>query len=166
MSIVDIVLAILILGGAYAGYKDGFVVSIFSLVAIVLGVLGGFKLMGHMMVILTSHYNINEKVLPYIAFGVVFLIIVIIVNLIGRLIKSSLGGTFLGPVDQAMGAILGVVRVTFMLSVILWIADSLKIKLPDVWIAKSWLHPMTADFAPKITSWLSGVFPFFSDVLQ
>ena len=164
MSIVDIILGAIILVGAFGGYKDGFIVSLFSLVGIILGMLGGFKLMGNAMVLLAGKYNFDEKVLPYIAFGVVFIVIVISVNLLGKLLKASVEKSFLGPLDQGVGALLGLVRATFILSIILWITDSLKVKFPEDWTENSWLQPMTANFAPKITTWIGRFLPFFRDV--
>ena len=165
MSLVDIVIGVIILGGAFSGYKDGLITSLFSLVAIILGMLLGFKLMGNIMVLLTSNYNVDGKVLPYLAFGVVFVIIVIIVNVIGKLIKTSIDKPILGVADQGVGAVLGVVRTMFMLSIMLWIADSLRIKFPESWVANSWLEPKTANFAPKIANWIGEFLPFFRDVL-
>ncbi len=164
MSSIDIVLGIIILIGAYSGYKDGFIVSLFSLFAIMLGILGGFKLMGTIMVFLSSKYNVDEKVLPYLSFAVVFVIIVIFVNLLGKLIKASLGKSILGQLDQGVGALLGLVRVTFMLSTMLWIADSLTLDFPKHWTTNSWLYPTTANFAPKVTTWISEFLPMFGDV--
>jgi len=165
LSTLDIILAVLILLGAIAGYKEGFIVSLFSLIAVILGILGGFKLMGNLMVLLTLHFNVDEKVLPYLAFGLVFIIIVIVVNILGKLIKTSIDKTLLGWFDQSAGALLGIVRMTFMLSIGLWISESLKIKFPEQWTENSWLHPMTASFAPKITSLVGEIVPVFRDVL-
>ena len=165
MSIADIILGCIILLGAFNGYKDGFIVSLFSLVSIILGILLGFKLMGSIMVLLASRYDIDEKVLPFIAFGLIFLVIVMVVNLAGNLIKAAIGKTLLGTLDQGAGAILGILKVTFMLSIMLWIADSLKVKFPGSWTADSWLYPLTANFASKITNWISSILPIFNDVL-
>lgn len=164
MSIIDIALLIFIALGAYGGYKDGFVVEIFSLIGIVLGVLGGFKLMGWAMVRLADRFNIDEKVLPYVAFGVVFIAIVVAVSLTARLIKASFNKTLLGAADQAAGAVLGMMKTTFMLSIMLWIVDSLEIKLPERWTDHSWVYPVVAGVAPKITHWIGGFLPFFKDV--
>ncbi len=164
MSALDIVLAIIILGGAYSGYKDGFIPSLFSLIAMVLGLLGGFKLMGWAMVFLADRYNVDQKVLPYLAFAVVFLIIVIIVSLLGRLIKVAINKSLLGQFDQIIGALLGLIKMTFMISIALWICDSLKINFPESWAAKSWLHPVTASFAPKIADWIGDILPVFEDI--
>ena len=165
MSIVDIILAIIILGGAFSGYKDGAVASLFSLVAIILGMLVGFKLMGTAMVLLARNYNVDEKVLPYLAFGVVFVLIVIVVNVIGRFIRASIDKPILGGADRIAGALLGMVHTTFSLSIMLWIADSLRIKIPEAWVANSWLQPKAANFAPKIANWIGEFLPIFRDVL-
>jgi membrane protein required for colicin V production len=165
LSIVDIVLGCIILMGAYSGYKDGFIVSLFSLVSIILGVLLGFKLMGNIMILLASRYHIDEKILPFVAFGIIFLVIVIVVNLLGSFIKAAIGKSFLGKLDQGTGALLGLLKVTFMLSIMLWIADSLKVRLPAHWTEDSWLHTITANFAPRITTWIGGIIPLFNDVL-
>lgn len=165
MSIVDIILAIIILGGAFSGYKNGAVTALFSLVAIVLGMLLGFKLMGSAMVLLARNYNVDQKVLPYLAFGMVFVIIVIGVNLIGRLIKASIDNPILGGADRIVGAMLGMVHTLFSLSIMLWIADSLRLKIPAAWVANSWLQPKAASFAPKIANWIGEFLPIFRDVL-
>ena len=165
MSIVDIILALIILAGAFAGYKDGFIPSLFSLIAIVLGMLLGFKLMGRIMVFLIGKYNVDEKVLPFIAFGVVFIIVALLVNLVGKIVKTSLNKPVLGPLDQGVGAFLGLVRATFMLSLMLWIADSMKIKFPEDWMTNAWLHPVAASFAPNVAKWIGRVLSLLGDVL-
>ena len=164
MSGIDIVLALLILLGAYHGYKAGFLLELFSLLAVILGVLGGFKLMGWAMVLLDQKINVDEKVLPYVAFGFVFVVIVIIVNLLGKAIKASANKSFLGSVDQLAGAFLGLLRTAFMFSIILWIVDSLKFKFLPHWTEGSWLYPTVAGFAPKMTNWIGEYFSFFKDV--
>ena len=164
MSGIDIVLGLLILIGAYHGYKAGFLLELFSLVAIVLGILAGFKFMGWAMVMLGEKVNINKNVLPYVAFGFVFIAVVIVVNLLGRLVKKSVENTFLGPLDEVGGAVVGLIRTTFVFSIALWIVDSLKLSFISEWTEDSWLYPMVAGVAPKFTHWISGFFPFFKDV--
>ena len=164
MSGIDIVLGILILVGAYHGYKAGFLLELFSLVAIVLGVLAGFKFMGWAMVALGQKVEINKDVLPYVAFAMVFIAVVIVVNLLGKLVKTSVDKTLLGPVDEVGGAVVGLVRTTFVFSIALWIVDSLNLSFISEWTEDSWLYPVVADVAPKFTHWISGFLPFFKDV--
>jgi membrane protein required for colicin V production len=164
VSTADIVICIVVLIGAYAGYKEGFLMELFSLLALLLGVLGGFKLMGWAMLYLSDHFNVDKDVLPYVAFGVVFLAIVILVRLLGNMIKLSLDKSFLGRVDQVAGGMLGIVKTGFILSVMIWLIDSFRYNFPSKWTAGSWLFPKVAAFAPTVTAWIGEWFPIFRDV--
>ncbi len=164
MSGIDITLIIIILIGAYTGYREGFIMELVSFTAIVLGILGGFKLMGKAMLLLAAKFNIDKTVLPYIAFGFVFISIVIGVSLLGRLVKASIDKNFLGRVDQAAGAFLGLLKMTFMASVMIWIVSSLKFNKVESWTEKSWVYPKVAVFAPLVTKWIGKIIPVFKDI--
>ncbi len=166
MSILDIILVILLIVGTIGGYQKGFLHSLFSLLAIFLGVLGGFKLMGIVMVRLSMYYVIDNRFLPYAAFAVVFLLIVIIVRLVGSLLRSSLEKSVLGQADQVAGAGLGALKTVFMISVVLWILDSISIEFPGHWREDSTLYGFVANFAPKATQWIGQFVPAFSDVFN
>lgn len=138
--------------------------GVFSVLAILLGILGGFKLMGNAMILLDQQFNIDETVLPYLAFAVVFIIVVIVVNLIGKSLRASIDESFLGKADQSAGAFLGIFKTAFMLSVGLWIIQSLKISFPEKWIENAWLYPKISAVAPTIATWLSEYVPVFDDI--
>jgi membrane protein required for colicin V production len=157
-------IVLIVVFGAYRGYKEGFLMELFSLLAIILGILGAFKLLGIALIFLTDKFDIDKKVLPYVAFGVVFIAIVVVVTLIGRMIRLSLDKTFLGRVDATAGALLGAVKTAFMLSVFLWITTSVKISLPEHWTESSKLHVWITAFAPTVTEWVAQYIPVFQDL--
>jgi len=113
---------------------------------------------------LSDQFNINESVLPYVAFAAVFIAILIAVKLVGKIIKISIDKTFLGRIDQAAGAALGVLKAVFLLSVSLWLLDVLDFDLPDNWTSDSWVLPRVQSFAPEVTMWLADYIPFFKDI--
>lgn len=164
MSGIDIVLGILLIIGAYHGYKAGFLLELFALIAIVLGVLAGFKFMGWAIVHIGNWIRVDKDVIPYIAFTFVFIAVVVVVNLLGKLVKASVDKTVLGPLDDVGGALLGLIRTSFVFSIALWIVDSLKLSFISEWTEGSWLYPMIAGIAPKFAHWISGYLPFFKDV--
>ena len=157
MSTVDIVLIIVLIVGAVVGYKKGFLSELFTLLGIILGVLAG-------MLMLDEHYEINKHVLPYVAFGVVFLLVVVGISLLGKVFKSSLEKTILGSVDKIMGGLLGILKMAFMVSVLIWLFGALSIHVPETYDNGSWLYPTIARFAPAVTSWIGEIFPVFSDL--
>jgi membrane protein required for colicin V production len=164
LSIADIALVVFIVIGAIGGYREGFLMELFSFAALLLGIFGAFKLMGEAMVLLSEEFDISETILPYIAFAVVFIAILIGVRLLGKIIKMSIDKTFLGHVDQAAGAGLGILKAAFLLSVCLWILDALDFDLPEKWTYNSWLLPKVESIAPQVALWIGEYIPFFSDV--
>jgi membrane protein required for colicin V production len=166
LSKVDIAILIFAAFGAWGGYKEGFLMEVISLFGIVLGILLGFKLMGEGMILLDEKFNIDKSTLPYISFIVIFLIVVLLVRLLGSLVKNSVDKTFLGPVDQVLGAGLGMLRTLFMISVMLWILDSLKLTPRQEWIEGSWLYPFTAHLAPTVADWAGQFIPFFKEIFR
>ena len=165
MTIMDFVLVIVLLIGAVGGYRKGFLSELFSLLGIILGILAGFKLMGIAMVNLSRYYDIDDKILPYVAFGIVFIIVTILVGLLCKFLISSIEKTVLGNADQLAGSVLGLFKAAFMASVVLWIVSSVPvINLPDHWMEDSWLYGPIAKLAPTVTSWVAEVFPVFNDL--
>lgn len=164
MSKADITITIFILAGAYQGVKDGFILELISIASILIGLLAGFKLMSWIMMDLEEKFHIDAKVLPYIAFATVFFIIVFSVNLLTKYISPKVNHEYLGKVDSGVGAILGFFRSAFMLSIFLWIFHSMKLYLPDSWSQDSWILPMVAEFAPRVTHGIGALIPIFSDI--
>jgi membrane protein required for colicin V production len=165
LSKVDLTLAIIILVGAYSGFRDGFRVELFSLVAIFLGVLVGFKLMGTVMVLLEQEFFIDEFALPYLSFIGVFFVVLLVVNLLAKIIVNKYPEPLLGIADPYAGGVMGLLRTTFMLSLILWMLDSLKINFPADWTENSWLWQLVAHFAPDTLRAVGNVIPFFADLI-
>lgn len=162
----DIILAILILLGAFQGYRNGFLMTIISFLAIVFGILIAFKLMGWGIVILKEEFEADERILPYLAFALVFVIVVILISLLGRLLKASIDKTFLGSIDAALGAVVGIAKMMFLLSVIIWLAESLTVHFPPKEAENSWLYPILAGFAPKVAALLGYIIPPLKDVFK
>lgn len=165
MSGIDIILGVLVLIGAYRGYRRGFLMEVILLVAIILGVLCGFKLLGVAMGLLNDNFQVHASILPYVAFGAVFILVVIGVSFLGRMIKSSLDQSFLGKVDQAMGALVGVFKIVFLVSIICWLISSLTISFPESWEKESWLFPVVSQTAPVFIAWVGKIIPVFKDTL-
>lgn len=138
--------------------------GIVTLIALVLGVFGAFKLTGEGMEFLQEHFNADKAILPYLSFFLIFIGIVMLVTLVGKLFRHTIDKTFLGRIDESAGALLGAVKTLFMLSVVLWIIDSLKMDLPSRWTEESVVYPFTAHLAPRFAGWVAQFLPFLEDV--
>jgi membrane protein required for colicin V production len=164
LSAVDIGLLVVVALGAVRGYREGFLMELFSLLGIIVGILGAFKLLGVALIFLSDHFDIDKKILPYVAFGIVFITIVVIITLVGRMLKASIDKSFLGRVDQAAGAFLGMLKTAFLASVVLWLMDSVHFEFPVHWTKDSRFLPYFESFAPNVADWVGDWIPAFNDV--
>jgi membrane protein required for colicin V production len=163
---IDLAFILIALFGGYRGYRQGFLMELFSLLAIIFGILAGFKLMGTALILLSDRFEINEKILPYVAFAVVFLIVVIGTTLIGKILRASIDKSFLGRIDEAAGAFLGMMKSIFLVSVLLWISLSVNFALPDTWTTDSVLMPYVVQVAPVVTDWIGEMIPMFKGIFE
>jgi membrane protein required for colicin V production len=166
LSKIDIVLAIILAFGVYLGYRRGFLMELFFLLSIVLGIFVSFKLMRWGMEVLQREFNADKTFLPYISFAIIFILVMVLVIFFGRRIKNSIDTTFLGKVDSLAGALLGMIKYAFCLSVIIWLAESLKINFPESWNTGSHLYPFTAKFAHHLSGFLGSFIPFFKEIFH
>lgn len=166
MNNVDIGIAIILAIGTFLGYRRGFLLELFFLLAIILGVFIGFKLMGSGVEYLSEKFNADKEVLPYISFAIIFLIVMVVVSLIGKSIKNSLDKTFLGKMDAIAGAALGLIKFAFGISVIIWLIEAFQISFPEGWKEESALYPIAAKVAPTLSEYFGEFLPFFKETFK
>jgi membrane protein required for colicin V production len=164
LSKADIAILIIVLIGAWKGYKDGFLMGLVTMVALVLGIFIAFKLTGEGMILLQDEFNADKRALPYITFFIIFILVIVMVTWLGKAIRASIDKTFLGRVDEIMGSLLGACKTVFAMSVLLWILDSFKMAPTREWTDGSYLYPFTAHFAPSLARWLAQFLPFLREI--
>lgn len=166
MSKIDIAITLLLAVGGYFGYKRGFLAELFFFVALVVGVLVGFKCTGYGVAYLHKQFNADTTFLPYLSFLIIFILVVIVVIFIGKRIRHLMDDTFLGKVDSIAGAVLGVMKYAFCASVLFWLAEKINYTLPESWERGSWLYPKTLHFAKSVSEFFGGFVPFFKETFR
>lgn len=166
MSTIDIILLIPLAFGAYRGFRKGFVLEVIAILAFILAIIGGFKLLHLGMDFLDRYLEVNGKALPYIAFILIFILIILAVNLLGKVLKKIIDLTLLGVVDNLAGAVLSVVKWAFGLSIVLWLTTSFNIGIPEKWTEGSLLYPYILTFAPHVVGYFSAIVPFAHDLFD
>jgi membrane protein required for colicin V production len=166
LSIIDTVILLALLLGGYFGYKRGFLMSLFFLFAIIMGVFLGFKLMAMGVTYLHNTLNADLHFLPYLSFFIIFVGVFVLVMFMGNRLKNSMDKTFLGKLDSIAGALLGAAKHAFCLSVLFWLLASLSIYFPANWTANSFLYPKTVKFAKQVNSSVAKLAPFVKGIFK
>lgn len=148
------------------GYRKGLLMEIVSLIAIVLAITISFKLLHWAMELIKEKIGYFDTLLPFIAFIVLFLGILIGVYLLGKGLKKMLDLTPFGLLDSLIGAILGLLKWALALSVILWLCTSAEVEIPVEFTENSMLYPHLISFAPTVITWVSALLPMAKDLVE
>jgi membrane protein required for colicin V production len=130
MSVIDIVLAALLLFGLVRGFMKGFFVEVASLVALIAGVYGAIHFSDFAATFLQDKTEWNEKTINITAFAITFVVIVLIIALAGKALTKLADFAALGIVNKILGGVFGGLKIGLILSVILIVFDSLNNTLP------------------------------------
>jgi len=132
MSWIDIVLIVIFLWGAYQGFTKGFIITIASLAALILGIFGAIKFSGYTAEILSEKMKINPDNMDLIAFAVTFILIVIATHLVARLTDKLVKAVALGFANRLVGVLFNLLKTALIISVILVILERIDDKIPFI----------------------------------
>jgi len=130
MSIIDIVLAALLLFGLIRGVMKGFFVEITSLLALILGVYGAIHFSNFAASFLESKVDWNEKTVNITAFAITFVIIVLAISLAGKALTKLADFAALGILNKLLGGVFGALKIGLILSIILIVFNKINSTLP------------------------------------
>lgn len=166
MSTADIIIIVFLILGAYSGFKKGLILELIAIAAFILAILGGFKLLHFGMEYISKMYDGFGNLLPFVAFIVLFVLILIAVNMIGKILKKLIDWTPLGILDNFAGAILGAAKFALAISILLWVMSSLDINMPNYITKNSKVLPLVSDFASQVGNFISAIFPSFDSFIK
>ena len=120
MNWLDIVLGIPLLWFLYKGFRNGLIIELASLAALILGIYAALHFSFYVQAYLEESFEIAEKYLYIISFAITFLIVAIIVYLAGKIIHKVISIVALGFLNRLAGGIFGLLKAALVLSVILY----------------------------------------------
>ncbi|MFN6946610.1 MAG: CvpA family protein [Cytophagaceae bacterium] len=159
MKIIDIILLLLLLLGAYKGYKKGFVQEILSFAALIIAIVASFKFLNWGIDQLKEYIS-DSNLLIFSAFLLIFIGVLVGMYFLSRILKKIIDLTLLGSIDNLAGALFGMAKVGFIASTLLWLLSEAQLFSFDTYIQGSILFPPVIDFAPTTVHWITKVVPF------
>ncbi len=159
VNIPDIIIAIFLIIGAYNGYKRGFIIELIGIVAFILAIIGGLKLLHIGMESLAKVWDGFGAFLPFAAFLFIFVVIIILVNLVGKVLKKSIDWTPLGVVDNFAGAFIGLVKMAIAFGIMIWVINILEIHVIQESFHDSKIIPLINDTLFGIKNFIATIFP-------
>ena len=166
MNTLDLILLIALLIGAYRGFRKGLFIEVVGIAALIIAVIGGFKLLHVGIEFLSSHFGGFSHLIPYIAFILIFIAILVLINLLGSTVKRVLDLTLLGSLDNFAGALLGVLKWAIAISIFLWLTHTVGFRIPEETRHASLIYPLIEPLGPKTIQVISSWLPFTGDLID
>ena len=163
--LIDIVALLLVVLAIFKGLSKGLIVALFSFLAFILGLAAALKLSTAMAEYIGANVEVSQRWLPFIAFVVVFIIVVLLVRLGAKLLQSAVQMAMLGWLNRIGGVLLYILIYYFIYSVLLFYATQLNIIKPGTTQA-SVTYNYIAPFGPKVMEILGSVIPLFKDMFE
>ncbi|NOR86024.1 MAG: CvpA family protein [Bacteroidales bacterium] len=150
MSVLDIVFIIPIVWLAYNGFKKGLIIELATLFALLLGIYMSLLFSDITAEFLRETFDFKTKYLSLISFIVTFILVIIAVNLIGKIVSKMVDMVALGFLNKSAGGLFGVLKAVIFLSFIVFFiekVDKKKVVLSKNITETSLFYPYIKPFA-------------------
>ena len=126
MNYLDITIAIILFLFGYRGWRKGLIISLVTLLAFGLGIYGAMHFSDFTAEHLQEVMEINPKYLNTIAFVLTFILLVIIVNILGRIVTNAVRAMNLTFFNKLGGFLFGAAKGVLLCSTFVLVINNLQ----------------------------------------
>lgn len=124
MNYLDIIFVLLLVWGGWMGFKSGFIIQLFTTLALFLGLYAGVYFSNFAAKIITEDFGSTSEYVPVIAFTLTFLAVGAMVYFAGKAIEKVVKVVRLSPINKIAGLALGVLKMCFYIGGFIIITES------------------------------------------
>ena len=158
--IIDIIFLILLAIAIFKGINRGFIVAVFSFLAIILGVVAAMKFSAIVAAKLEHSFKTGEQWLPFLSFLIVLIGVIILVRFIAGIIQRAINMAALGWLNKLGGIVLFVLLYMAVYSVFLFYLNKMNIIKPET-ISASYTYNFIEPFGSKVVDIIGACYPCF-----
>ncbi len=157
---VDIVSGTILIIAILQGYRHGLIKAIISFCSLFIGLIVAFQFAGYISTILKEHTKIASQWLPFIAFLVVLIGVMILLKMITGILQQSAEWLLLGWLNKLLGMVLYAFIYGTILSALLYFMILLgvveKSSMKDSY-SFSYLESWWPYFLKKLSLWIPSI---------
>jgi membrane protein required for colicin V production len=127
----DIVVALVVAFGFYAGYSRGLVKTVFDTMSLLIAILATMKLSQFTKDLLESIFNIPEGFTYLISLVVTFIVVMAAVRFIGRRVEDVFEAANINIINKFAGGALQGIFFAFILSMLIWTLGNYNVMKPE-----------------------------------
>jgi membrane protein required for colicin V production len=149
--IIDGILLLCLGWGAYQGFRKGFIIQFFMILALLLALWCGIKFTGMIEPFMKQHFHMDDLACSIVSFFVVFLLVLILVYTSGFLVSKIIDVITLGMINRLAGAIFGILANAIIMSVLILLFNRVNDKkhfIESETLEKTYLYDPIGKVAP------------------
>jgi membrane protein required for colicin V production len=157
---IDVLFLLFMVLAVFKGLRQGFLIAIFSVVALIVGLAAAIKLSASVAGYLQNNMHLSSRWLPVLAFLLVFAGVVLLVRWGARLAEAAVDLAMMGWLNKIAGILLYAVLYTIVLSVLLFYAVQVHI-VTEHTLSSSLTYPYIRPWGPVVIGEFAKFVPFF-----
>jgi membrane protein required for colicin V production len=163
--IIDIILCGLILLAIMNGYRNGLIIAVFSVIALLVGLAAAIKLSAIAAGYLKQTVSISDRWLPVISFSLVFFLAAFLVRLAAKFLEKTARWAMLGWANRLGGVLLFALLYLVIFSIVLFYGSKTKLLSRDL-ISTSVSYKYIIPWGPKAMNALGELLPLFKNLFH
>jgi membrane protein required for colicin V production len=124
MNFIDILLIVPLGYAAWRGFKKGFIIEVFTLLALLVGLYAGIHFSDWTANLIKGNVDMEDSYLPVIAFTLTFLAVGAMVYFAGKMLEQMVRVVNLSPLNKILGVVFGLIKMVYTLSVVLILVET------------------------------------------
>jgi membrane protein required for colicin V production len=125
MNYLDILLLVPLLIGAWKGFRNGLIIELFTLLALLVGIYAAIHFSDYAATILETNFDSTGKYASIVSFILTFLVVGAMVFFLGKALEKVISVVQLSAMNKFAGIVFGVTKMMFVSSVIVIILESI-----------------------------------------
>lgn len=153
VGILDIIIIIPLVWFTYKGFSKGLIIELATLIALLLGIYIASNFSFYTADYLRDQFDFHSKYMSIISFTLTFIGVVILVMILGKSLEKAINLLLLSFVNKLSGAAFGFLKISFFLSVLIFILTTFGIEdhiIDEKMQEKSYLYKPIKSIAPFI----------------
>lgn len=163
--IIDVIFIFLMILAIIKGFRNGFVVAIFSFLGIIIGLAAAMKLSILVAGWLKDSTHISTAWLPFLSFALVMIGVMILVRLGALFIQSAMEMVLLGWLNKLSGILLYAAIFTTLFSVVLFYAEKIH-WIKSTTFMTSHIYAFVQPWGPKAINLFGTILPIFKGMFE
>ncbi len=162
MNILDIILLICFVPSLIQGFRKGFISQVIAIISIIAGVWMSARFANIVSGWIGQYIQGSEQVLKVVAFALIFIAVIAVLALLGKLIEGTIKLVMLGWLNRLLGVLFSLLKAGLIIGLIIMAFCSLNETFG--FVSEETLN--SSVLFPPLKKMAYDVFPYLKDLLN